>query len=39
VAVLAGGRIELTAGAIGERVAILVQDNGIGIGPAARAGA
>jgi signal transduction histidine kinase len=31
----AGGRIELTAGAIGERIEIRIQDNGIGIEPAA----
>jgi signal transduction histidine kinase len=31
----AGGRIELTAGAIGKRIEIRIQDNGIGIEPAA----
>ena len=31
----AGGRIELTAGALGERIEIRVRDNGIGIDPAA----
>jgi len=31
----AGGRIELTAGSIGESVEIRIQDNGIGIEPAA----
>ena len=30
----AGGRIELTAGAIGERIELRIRDNGIGIDPA-----